>query len=102
MTKKEISRRYVGLSILAGGKAQPCAYAIYEITWSDFTTGIKYGNILKTVVGSEHLNGSKRTQKKSRKNLREDLYSSITAASVLLQEVEHACFELDKQIKEDI
>jgi hypothetical protein len=92
--KRIVQRRVIGISILTG-RAPPSAHLIYAVTRDDGTCEPEIGRSLRTMPGSEHLNGTKKQKKASLKNLREDLYENLIAAAILLQPVENACLTLD-------
>lgn len=88
------------MRVMAGGGKHGCApgaYLYYEIDWEDGSSTTTRGHTLTTVVGSEHLNGTKAQKKKAQENLRPDLFEVITALAVLMQPVEAACIRLDEK-----
>jgi hypothetical protein len=91
---KVVDRQVIGFNVLTG-RAPPCAWLIYRVSWNDGTTTYERGYSITTMPGSYHLNGTKKQRADARKNLREDLFEVLHAIATLLVPVERACLAID-------
>jgi D-Tyr-tRNAtyr deacylase len=102
-----IRRRLIGLFISGSQRnAPPMAHAIYEEDTLEeikgtlvFRTKMSRGDSLQVCQHTGMLNGSKKEKAYHLQAFRPDLHYSIQAASVLYQQIEHACRQLDDQRK---
>lgn len=102
MTKKKpkvIRRRAVGIQVVAGGKVFPNAHIIYEEMYDDGTYGkIVRGHTLHGVEGAASLNArTKKERDFHRQAVRTDLFPTMQAASILIDEIWRACKTLDEK-----
>lgn len=80
------------------GKAPPSAHLVYRVDWDDGTTSTERGLSIKTLMTSEHLNGTRAQRKKAQENLRPHLFEVLHALAILIAPVEDACFRLDDRL----
>lgn len=95
--KRALRRTPIGIKVLVG-KAPPSAHLIYRVEWSDGTTSTERGLSIRTVLGYEHLNGTKAQREKAQENLKPHFFEILTALGTLIAPVEEACFSLDDRV----
>jgi hypothetical protein len=93
-----VRRRIVGINVIAGGRAQPHAYLIYEEDRADGTIGLVRGY---AVYGSPASPGMLRKPKKGKPNpyawvYAPHLFTTMWAACLLNQDLQQACVALDE------
>lgn len=101
---KVINRRIIGVTCLHSNMMAPSAYLKYEVTYSDFSTRVESGRSIRTVQGTEHMNGTAAEKKRALRNYRPDLFTLIEVAERINADIQAACVALDEQygIKEGV
>ena len=87
---KEVKRFPVGIRVVAGPLAYPSVRVVYEAVYSDGSIHVVYGVPVYGASDSSLAVGS----------YRPDLFTHMNAASLLIQDLEKACFVVDGQTKE--
>lgn len=103
---KNAQRRLIGMYISGGGGKVGLTYAhaIYELTWLDgntVKTVVERGHDLRVLMDSRDMNGTKKQKALHAITLRPEFESHIRAASVLMNDIEKACVEIDDKLREE-
>lgn len=102
--EKIISRRFAGICTLASDKSFPLCFAVYEVIKQIKTkSGFHYMSCLErgySVSSRPDVYSSKRTTRKRKEQTeltcRWDLQTSLSAASILNNQLKEACLRLDE------
>jgi len=84
--------REIGVRVVAGGRAIPAAYMMYEDEYDDGTIRIRYGKRVSSMQGYGNVNDDLKSGV-----LRPDLFPVLHAVRILLDEIENACRHVDTQ-----
>ncbi len=95
MIPEEYQRNPVTVRILGGGRSPHSARMLYEVFYTDGTTKFVWGKALNVYPTSDNLNAKGKRLKDATRAYRPHLQPAMAAVSVLLQEIQSACLEID-------
>lgn len=94
---KEYQRSAEALYIAAGARCPPIAHALYRVFMDDGSSRYERGRTLRTMHGTQDLNGSKKEIAMHAISLRTEMHTEVSAAALLYQHIMAECQYIDEQ-----